>query len=141
MDAFHAQKCSARQTPPNAARASSPLPSRFQSRHSPLVNRKPATMIREKPKRQRAIASGSAAESRTSGPANEIPTRESASTQYGFSDIKKRAGASAPALFQDNLSQSSGFSPAAFPQRHVQHVSEPCHRTDGSSECYDRGRN
>src|SRR5437667_12149741 len=110
MDAFHAQKCSARQTPPNAARASSRVVSRFQSRHSPDEKRKAATMIRERPKRQTAIVTGSAAESRTSGPANEIPSRESASTQYGFADIqKKRAGALAPALFQDNLSLLSAI--------------------------------
>ena len=47
-------------------------------------------MIRERPKRQTAIVIGSAAESRTSGPANEIPSRESASTQYGFADIQKK---------------------------------------------------
>src|SRR6266566_2266168 len=110
MDAFHAQKWSARQTPPNAARASSPIVSRFQSLHSPDENRKTATMIRERPKRQTAIVTGSAAESRTSGPANEIPSRESARTQYGFADIQKKEPVRWHRLFfQDNLSLLSAI--------------------------------
>jgi hypothetical protein len=42
-----------------------------------------ATMTIENESRQTAIASGSAEESRTSGPANEIPRSAAASTQPG----------------------------------------------------------
>src|SRR5438045_5755128 len=47
-------------------------------------------MASEKPSRQTAIATGSAAERRTSGPANEIPTSDSASIQSGFRDMTKK---------------------------------------------------
>ena len=46
------------------------------------------------------MAAGSALESRTSGPANEIPSSDSANTQYGLRDMtKKRAGALKHRLF------------------------------------------
>src|SRR6266849_7922023 len=94
MEAFHAQKWSASETPPAPARASSRHVMRFQSRHSPVPTRKAATMRSEKPRRQTAIATGSAADSRTRGPAKEMPSSASASTQYGFVDMaKKKAGA------------------------------------------------
>src|SRR2546430_17434447 len=110
MNDYNSKKCIAGQPPQNAARASARVEGGFEARHSPDEKRKAATMIRERPKRQTAIVIESAAESRTSGPANEIPSRESASTQYGFADIqKKRAGALAPALFQDNLSLLSAI--------------------------------
>src|ERR1700737_3405313 len=100
MEAFQAQKWSARETPPTPARASSRDVIRFQSRHSPVPTRNAATMRSEKPRRQTAIATGSALESRTSGPANEMPSNESASTQYGFVDmVKKKPVREAPALF------------------------------------------
>jgi len=41
-------------------------------------------------RRQTAIATGSAVESRTSGPAKEMPSSESASTQYGLVDMAKK---------------------------------------------------
>src|ERR1700694_887389 len=100
MEAFQAQKWSASETPPAPARASSRGVMRFQSRHSPVPTRKTATMRSEKPRRQTAIATGSAVESRTSGPAKEMPSSESASTQYGFVDMaKKKPVREAPALF------------------------------------------
>src|SRR3984893_11422036 len=112
MEAFQAQKWSARETPPTPARASSRDVIRFQSRHSTVPTRKAATMISEKPRRQTAIASGSALESRTSGPANEMPSRESASTQYGFADMvkKKEPVREGPALFSEQpYSLFAGF--------------------------------
>src|ERR1700675_1302250 len=107
MEAFQAQKWSASETPPAPARVSSREVMRFQSRHSPVPTRKTATMRSEKPRRQTAIATGSAVESRTSGPAKEMPSSESASTQYGFVDMaKKKAGARGTgSFFQDNLTR------------------------------------
>jgi len=63
----------------------------FQSRHSRVATRNPATITRENPSRQTAIATGSALESRTSGPAIEIPRRDSPSTVYGFFGIIKKS--------------------------------------------------
>ena len=94
IDAFQAQKWSASETPDTTASPSSPRVIPRNSRHSPDAARKAATMTSEKPRRQTAIATGSAADRRTSGPAKEIPTTESARTRNGFRDMqKKRAGA------------------------------------------------
>jgi hypothetical protein len=102
IDAFHAQKWSASETPPAPASASSRFVTRLQSRHSPLATRNEATMTSEKPSRQAAIAKGSALESRTSGPANEIPSSENASTQNGLFDMQKKEPVRiAPALFRE----------------------------------------
>src|SRR4051812_10312903 len=90
MDAFHAQKWSARQTPPATASTNRGTVRWRQSRHSPVTTSRTATMTRENPSRQAAIATASALERRTSGPANDIPSTASASTQYGFADIKKK---------------------------------------------------
>src|SRR5688572_22222954 len=105
METFHAQKWSAREIPPTAARRNSAGTIRRQSRHSPVTKRNAPTIRSENPSRQTAIATGSALESRTSGPANAIPKSENASTQYGFLDMtKKRAGAfSTGSLFQTTL--------------------------------------
>src|SRR4029079_10747123 len=106
-----------------AASASSREVIRLQSRHSRVTTRKTTTMRSENPSRQAAIATGSALESRTSGPANDIPSNERARTQYGFVVMmlredpkfagefmeKKKQVRRAPALFQDNLTRSSGF--------------------------------
>src|SRR6185436_8925748 len=102
IDAFHAQKWSARQMPATTASPRSGDDMRRQSRHSPVTGRRTAMMISENPRRQTAIATGSAAESRTSGPANEIPSRASARTQNGFLDMskKKEPVRSAPALLK-----------------------------------------
>ena len=90
MEAFHAQKWSASATPPPIASRKSPKSMRRHSRHCLVATRKAPTMRREKPSRQTAIATGSAAESRTSGPANEIPSTASPRTQNGFFDMPKK---------------------------------------------------
>src|SRR5258705_10788226 len=90
MEAFHAQKWSARETPPTAASASSLEPIRFQSRHSPLATRKTPTMSREKPNRQTAMARGSAFDRRTSGAANAIPKTKRRKTRTALLKLKKK---------------------------------------------------
>src|ERR1700694_5570391 len=90
MEAFHVQKWSARETPPTAARVSSPAVILRQSRHSPVARRNAPTMRSENASRQTAIAAGSALASGTSGPANETPRSDRPNTQYGLRDIKKK---------------------------------------------------
>src|SRR5688500_17536082 len=111
MDASHAQKWRRREAPPSPASTNSRGEMRFQARHSRVAVRNAPTMRSENPRRQTAITTGSALERRTSGPANAIPSSESASIQYGFPDMtKKRAGAvSTGSLFQTTLVGLLGF--------------------------------
>jgi hypothetical protein len=55
-----------------------------------VTTSKAPTIMRENPRRHTAIATGSAADNRTNGPANEIPRSASANTQNGFLDIIKK---------------------------------------------------
>src|SRR6476619_6211377 len=111
MDAFHAQKWTARETPPAAASASSLAVTLLQSLHSPVATRNAPTIRSEKARRHTAIAMGSAFDSRTRGPANAIPSRASARTQYGFLDMTKKKSRCAwhRLFFPENLSPSSVF--------------------------------
>src|SRR3954471_4394325 len=104
MDAFHAQKCRASETPPAVARPKRRQVRCLQSRHSPVAINRTATRMSENPSRHTAIVTASSPDSRTSGPANEMPSSERPSTQYGFADIKKKEPVRlAPAPFQNNL--------------------------------------
>src|SRR4051812_20334862 len=90
MDAFHAQKWRARQTPAAEANPSRRQVRCRQSRHWPVAARGTATSSSENPSRHTAMVIASAAERRTSGPAKETPSSERASIQYGLADMVKK---------------------------------------------------
>lgn len=112
MDAFHAQKCSARKTPAPADNRTSVEEARRHCFHSPVQSRNPATMTSEKKSRHAAIASGSDEDSFTRGPAKEIPSSEKLRTRAGES---ARAFLSAEFVRTANLVRQAAYATGCGP--------------------------